>query len=58
MVSSGYYNHVGNDSDDDAFFTDGEGTKWVRTGDIGRVYPDGSVAIIDRKKDLVRFGPH
>ena len=41
--------------DKNAFFTSEDGTRWVRTGDIGKVYPDGTIAIIDRKKDLVRF---
>lgn len=30
-----------------------DGVKWFKMGDIGEVYPNGTVKIVDRKKDLV-----
>lgn len=43
------------DPDDDANetrFHDG----WLRTGDVARIRPDGSVELVDREKDLVKSG--
>jgi long-subunit acyl-CoA synthetase (AMP-forming) len=41
-----------NESD---FKTDENGVRWFYTGDIGQVTRDGSIQIIDRKKDLVKL---
>lgn len=35
------------------FFDEG-GRRWFRSGDIGQMEADGTLKIIDRKKDLVR----
>ncbi len=50
-VALGYYKMPEKTKED--FFTDEEGCRWFRTGDIGEFYEDGTLKIIDRKKDLV-----
>jgi long-chain acyl-CoA synthetase len=37
------------------FYTDADGMRWFRTGDIGAVHPDGVLSCIDRRKDLVKL---
>jgi len=37
------------------FYTDDKGTRWFSTGDIGQIDGDGTIRIIDRKKDLVKL---
>lgn len=32
-----------------------DGVRWFKMGDIGEIYEDGTVKIIDRKKDLVKL---
>lgn len=51
-VSSGYYKLPEKTKED--FFQE-DGRQWFRTGDIGEFHPDGSIKIIDRKKDLVKL---
>jgi len=51
-VARGYFKNDQKTEQD--FFNEG-GKRWFRTGDIGEMFPDGSVRIIDRKKDLVKL---
>merc|ERR1712200_157690 len=51
-VAKEYYNMP--DKTDEEFF-DKDGTRWFRTGDIGHFQEDGTLKIIDRKKDLVKL---
>ncbi|MED6236199.1 Long-chain-fatty-acid--CoA ligase 4 [Ataeniobius toweri] len=51
-VTMGYFRHDGNDQD---FVADEKGQRWFCTGDIGEVYADGCLQIVDRKKDLVKL---
>lgn len=39
----------------ESFKEDADGTRWFETGDIGEVLPDGTLRIVDRKKDLVKL---
>jgi len=53
-VATGYYKLPEKTAED--FFKDAEGRRWFRTGDIGEITPeDGTLRIIDRKKDLVKL---
>jgi len=52
-VTAGYYKDEAKTAE--AFVTEADGKVWFRTGDIGRWEDDGTLAIIDRKKDLVKF---
>ena len=54
-ISAGYYKLPGKTEEE--YFVDEEGTRWFRTGDIGTFETDGTLRIIDRKKDLVRRWP-
>ena len=52
-VAMGYFKNPDKTKED--FYTDSEGIRWLRTGDIGEVEDDGVLKIIDRKKDLVKL---
>lgn len=52
-VAKGYLKNK--EKTEEEFFTDDEGRRWFKTGDIGQVEADGTLRIIDRKKDLVKL---
>lgn len=52
-VAAGYYENEAKTKEE--FFTDDEGRRWFKTGDIGQFEADGTLRIIDRKKDLVKL---
>jgi long-chain acyl-CoA synthetase len=39
-----------------AAFAEIDGTRWLRTGDIAVIEPDGFVRIVDRSKDMIAVG--
>lgn len=51
-ITQGYFKNEGQTSE---VYKDEDGTRWWYTGDIGEIYPDGTVKIVDRKKDLVKL---
>lgn len=51
-VTAGYYKNDGLTTES---FREEDGTRWFYTGDIGEIQSDGSIRIIDRKKDLVKL---
>merc|ERR1712223_2336617 len=52
-VAAGYYKNQ--EKTKEEFFTDAEGRRWFKTGDIGQFEHDGTLRIVDRKKDLVKL---
>ena len=52
-VTAGYFKNEEKTAEE--YFTDPAGRRWFRTGDIGQVEDNGSIRIIDRKKDLVKL---
>lgn len=53
VSTSGYFKNP--DLTREVFTEDSDGLRWVCMGDIGEFYPDGTIKIIDRKKDLVKL---
>eukprot|EP01134_Creolimax_fragrantissima_P000858 CFRG0858T1 len=52
-IAQGYYHMPDKTAED--FRVDENGKTWFHTGDIGQIHSDGSLEIIDRKKDLVKL---
>lgn len=54
ILMAGYHNRP--DANDEATFTDSQGRRWLRTGDIGMLDEAGFLYLKDRKKDLIISG--
>jgi acyl-CoA synthetase (AMP-forming)/AMP-acid ligase II len=54
LLMSGYFRNDAASSD--ATWTDAQGQRWLRTGDLGRLDADGFLYIVDRKKDMILSG--
>ncbi len=54
QIMQGYWNRP--DADAKVFVTDAEGTRWLRTGDVGTIDEDGFIRIVDRLKDMIAVG--
>ncbi|HVI99145.1 MAG TPA: AMP-binding protein [Sphingomonas sp.] len=54
QIMQGYWNR--RDADAKVFVTDAEGTRWLRTGDVGTIDDDGFIRIVDRLKDMIAVG--
>ena len=54
QIMKGYWNRP--DADARVFVTDADGTRWLRTGDVGTIDGDGFIRIVDRLKDMIAVG--
>lgn len=54
FVMPGYWNRP--QASAEVTWTDSQGRRWLRTGDIGRIDKDGFLYIVDRKKDMILSG--
>jgi acyl-CoA synthetase (AMP-forming)/AMP-acid ligase II len=54
FIMAGY--HANDEANDEATWTHPDGSRWLRTGDIGRLDEDGFLYLVDRKKDMIISG--
>lgn len=54
QIMQGYWHRP--DADDTTFCHDADGTRWLRTGDVGTIDADGFIRIVDRLKDMIAVG--
>ena len=52
-ITAGYFKQEA--ITNEVFEDDEHGMRWFYSGDIGEFYPDGTIKIIDRKKDLLKL---
>lgn len=52
FVSAGYFNEP--ELTREVYYEE-NGTRWWKSGDIGEMLPNGTLKIIDRKKDLIKL---
>ncbi len=52
-VFQGYYKNE--EATADAIHIDSNGKRWLRTGDVGRFNPNGTISIIDRVKNMLKL---
>jgi long-chain acyl-CoA synthetase len=50
-VFDGYWNAA--ESTQAAFTTEADGSRWLRTGDVGRLQDDGVLQLVDRARDFI-----
>ena len=52
-ITAGYFKQPEKTAEE--YFVDDAGDRWFKSGDIGQMEEDGTLKIIDRKKDLVKL---
>jgi len=52
-ITAGYYKMP--EKTNEEYYNDPSGRRWFKSGDIGQIEEDGTLRIIDRKKDLVKL---
>ncbi|MEM8548955.1 MAG: AMP-binding protein, partial [Pseudomonadota bacterium] len=54
LLMAGYHDRP--EADAEATWTDRQGQRWLRTGDIGKLDEEGFLYLVDRKKDMIISG--
>ena len=52
-IALGYYQN--DEETKESFEIDSSGVRWFHSGDIAEAMPDGTIKIVDRKKDLIKL---
>ena len=52
-ITKGYYKNE--QLTKECYSEDENGIRWFKTGDVGEIYPNGSIKLIDRKKDIIKL---